>query len=161
VEPRLTLRQARELLGVAADADARVLRRAWARALQAARPDVTGDETLYRRVIAAHRLLTAGVGGDAFVLPPAPAGPPPRRDHRCELLVSSTLASAGGWRTVTVDGGGVFRVRVPAGTRDGVILRLPRCAPQGGDLLIALRVPGVAPSAADTLRRRFSAAWAA
>lgn len=160
MEPPLTLKEARALLGVGAEADARTLRRAWARALQAARPDLSGGgDARYRRVIAAHRLLSAVVGRDDFVLPLA-TRPPPRRDRRCEMVVSAAMAGVGGWRRLRI-AGTEYRVRVPAGVRDGAVLRLRGRSPDGGDVLIALTVPAVRSAAADSLRRRFSEAWAA
>ncbi len=161
MEPPLTLKEARDLLGVAVGADARTLRRAWARALQAARPDPSGGGAdRYRRVIAAHRLLSAGLGRDDFVLPPAPS-PPRRRDHRCEMIVSAVTAEAGGWRRLRL-AGREYRVRIPPGVRHGAVLRLRGRAPEGGDVLLRLTVPTVrAAAAADGLRRRFTEAWAA
>ncbi len=161
MEPQLTLKQARDLLQVGPDVDVRTLRRAWVRVLKAARPERHGgDERPYRVAIAAHRLLATAIGRDDFVLPPAPYAPPPPADLHCELIVSPQQALEGVWRVLRI-GGRAFRVRVPAGSRQGLVLRLARQAPGGADLLVRLRVPQPAPQHVETVHRRFSAAWAA
>lgn len=159
MDTRPTFAEARALLGVASGADARTLRRAWAAALRAARPDRGGDEALYRRIVAAYRLLQAAPADRV-------AFPPTIRNGAAtaavtELRISAAQAVAGGWRLVQVDDGPTYRVRIPPGAADGLSLRLRGRSPGGGDLLIVLRTPRAASRVADALRRRFSQAWAA
>lgn len=155
MDERLTFGEARRLLGVSGDADPRALRRAFAAAALSAR----GDEAGLRRLIAAWRLLArpAATAGSAWL--PAAL----RQDFRTELRVSLAEAAAGALRLVETPDGRVWRLRIPAGARDGVTLRLPGRSPSGGDVLIRLRVRAAGPSrrTAGDLIRRFSQAWAA
>ena len=76
------------------------------------------------------------------------------------MIVSTMQAASGVWRTLRVNGR-AWRLRVPAGVDNGQTLRLAGAAPGGSDLLVRLRVAHPEPEVVDSLRRRFSAAWAA
>ena len=153
VSERLTFAEARSLLAVEPGADARTLRRAFAVAASRA------DEGLMRQLIAAWRKLAPpdAAGGPAW-LPAASTQP-----FRTELKVRLADAMKGEERLISIPGSGAFRIRVPAGARDGVILRLAGKAPNGADVLIRVRVGAAERSrhAAGDMIRRFSRAWAA
>lgn len=153
VDERLTFAEARSVLGVEPDADSRALRRGLAAAAAAG----LGDEQALRRAIAAWRLLSAPRSAGFF----APAAV--RRDVRAEIRVGLAEAVSGETRLLSLPGGETFRVRIPAGARDGLTLRLRDVAPGGGDVLIRLRVRAAEPArrSAGDLIRRFSRAWAA
>lgn len=153
MDERLSFADARRVLGVEPDADARTLRRGLAAAAAAG----LGDEKALRRAIAAWRLLSAPRPATFFAPAPAP------RDFHSEIRVGLPEAVAGETRLLSLPGGETFRVRIPAGARDGLTLRLRGAAPGGGDVLLRLRVTAAQPArrSAGDLIRRFSRAWAA
>lgn len=150
---RLTFAEARTLLGVEPGADARVLRRAFATAAADA------DEALMRRLISAWRKLAPPDVADGPAWLPAAYAEP----YRTELRVRLADALKGEERLISIPGSGAFRIRVPAGARDGLVLRLAGKAPGGGDVMIRVRVGAAERSrhAASDMIRRFSRAWAA
>lgn len=152
---RLTFAEARALLAVEPGADSRTLRRAFAEAARLA----AGDEPVMRRLIAAWRKLAPPDAADGPAWLPAAFVEP----FRTELRVRLADALKGEDRLISIPGSGAFRIRVPAGARDGLVLRLAGKAPGGGDVLIRVRVGAAERSrhAASDMIRRFSRAWAA
>lgn len=118
----LTLSAARALLGVAADADERELRKAYREAAKRAHPDrPTGDAALFRDVLAAYRLLQeTPVVQHHF--PPAVATPASIAD-RVFLEIDILTAVAGGTEDMTIDGRHL-RLKLPAGLREGDKVRV-------------------------------------
>lgn len=152
---RLTFAEARALLSVEAGADARVLRKAFAAEARRA----VGDEITMRRLIAAWRKLAPPDNPDGPAWLPAAYAEP----FRTELRVRLADALKGEERLIAIPGSGAYRIRVPAGARDGLTLRLAGKAPGGGDVLIRVRVGAAERSqhAVSTMIGRFSRAWAA
>ena len=139
----MTAGQARELLGLAADADAAALGRAYRAAVKAAHPDLGGgDPERLRLVIEAHRLLKS-LRETRITFAPAPAA---ERSRAAAVSVAITIEEAirGARRRVTLPGGGSLQVRLPKGLRSGDVLRLKR--PEGGDVLVRIALhpkPGI------------------
>jgi curved DNA-binding protein len=140
---------ARRLLGVAPDADADVLRRAFNQAVKDAHPDRPGgDGERLRQVIEAYRRLEATrapAAGPIFEPDPAP-------DREVRLKITPTQAVAGGWTRLRLDDGRVLSVRLPEGLRAGdpvrisgqackiVIVNERRAAVSGDDLMLVVKV---------------------
>lgn len=128
--------EAYALLGLNGGADRDSLKAAFRAAVKAARPDRPGgDETRYRRVIAAWRLLRAD--------PPLPAStaladlPPPPP----VIIVTPLQALKGGTTTVWL-GDRSLKVRITRGVRTGDPLRLKGGADDGGDLKLPVLIRG-------------------
>jgi DnaJ-class molecular chaperone len=150
------------LLGVPVGADEAALRQAFLQAVKAARPDRGGDPERYRLVIAAYRRLRR----------PTSQG---ELDVRLELTVTAEQASAGGHKLVRLPTGRTVRVTLPAGLRDGRVLRLRHQgfnAPgRWGDAYLtvvvaqpsraAQRAAEILRPSASVLLRRFAGTWAA
>ena len=142
---------ARRLLGVAPDADADVLRRAFNQAVKDAHPDRPGgDGERLRQVIEAYRRLEAT---REPILQAAPASAPaPAPDREVRLKITPTQAVAGGWTRLRLDDGRVLSVRLPEGLRAGdpvrisgqackiVIVNERRAAVSGDDLMLVVQV---------------------
>jgi len=142
---------ARRLLGVAPDADADVVRRAFRLAVKAAHPDRPGgDGERLRQVIEAYRRLDA-----TREAPPAPE-PAPTPDRGVRLRITPAQAMIGGWTRLRLDDGRVLSVRLPEGLRAGERVRISgqtckiviviviandrRAAVSGDDLLLVAQV---------------------
>lgn len=118
----LTLSAARALLGVAADADERELRKAYREAAKRAHPDrPTGDAALFRDVLAAYRLLQEHPFQPA-TFPPVVAQAAPLVD-RAVLEIDIVTALAGGAEDLAIDGRRL-RLKLPAGLREGDKVRV-------------------------------------
>lgn len=118
----LTLSAARALLGVAAGADERELRKAYREAAKRAHPDrPTGDAALFRDVLAAYRLLQEQPVVQAH-FPPAVTSPSPIAD-RAILEIDIQTAFAGGAEDLAIDGR-QLRLKLPAGLREGDRVRV-------------------------------------
>ena len=139
----MTVGQARELLGLAPDADAAALGCAYRAAVKAVHPDLGGgDPERLRQVIEAHRLLKSlGAARVMFAPVPrkAPSGP-----RTLSARISLGEAMAGGRRRLTLPDGQALQVRLPKGLRGGDMLRLrPRA---GAEVLVRISLmaePGV------------------
>jgi curved DNA-binding protein len=135
----LSLSAARALLGVAAGADERELRKAYREAAKRAHPDrPTGDAALFRDVLAAYRLLQdTPVAQHNF--PPAVTNGIPITD-RVFLEIDIATAVAGGAEDLMIDGRHL-RLKLPPGLRDGDTVRVEgvpfevRLRPQDGALV--------------------------
>jgi curved DNA-binding protein len=135
----LTLSAARALLGVAADAGERELRKAYREAAKRAHPDrPTGDAALFRDVLAAYRLLQEHPYLPA-TFPPAVAQGAPVAD-RVVLEIDIAVAVSGGSEELAIDGRRL-RLKLPAGLREGDKVRVEgvtfevRHRPQDGVLV--------------------------
>jgi len=121
----LSLKAARELLGVSPLASAADLRRAFREAAKAAHPDRPGGaEDRFRQVVAAyHRLQPLPRPADRIVQPPAHrsqrGGPP----EPAVLVLSPLVALHGGAVVHTLFDGRRIRVKLPPGLRSGDTVR--------------------------------------
>lgn len=125
--------EALALLGLSGALDAATLKAAFRRAIKAARPDQGGDETLYRKIIAAWRLLQTHT-----------TAPVPATDLSPTLPVVplSPLQALKGGHTTFRLGDRVLKVRVTKGVRTGDLLRLRGAADDGGDLRLPVLIRG-------------------
>lgn len=147
--PPLTLKMAREVLGVGSDATPDEVRQAFREAARRAHPDSGGDTGAFRQVIEAYRRLKNPFE-DSFFQPPVRAGATPDPD----LEIPPSLALQGGDVDHRLPDGRLIRITLPAGLRsgdrvraggfelcvyiraeDGVLVR-------GDDLWMTVKVPG-------------------
>jgi curved DNA-binding protein len=148
----MTVREARELLGIHPGADADTVAQAYRAAVKAAHPDRDGgDAERLRQVIEANELLTAmSASRVTFTLAPRPPERP-RQPQRLGLQIGIDEAMFGGERAVELDDGRKLKVRLPAGLRSGDALRLA-AADDGCDLLLQISIaaePGLSVRGAD------------
>lgn len=134
----ISLKAARQVLGVGPFASAAQLRRAFRDAAKSAHPDRLGGEAeRFRAVVDAyHRLRTAG--RTARMVQPPVAPPPPEPGL---LSISPLIALQGGSVTHLLADGRRLRIEVPAGLRSGDTLRagattLPVMVRGEGDMLV-------------------------
>jgi curved DNA-binding protein len=119
-ETPISLKTARELLGVGPLASPGDVRRAFREAAKSAHPDRPGgDEHRFRQVVAAyHRLQPQPRAFDRIVQPPAPRPPQP-----AVLTLSPLVALRGGAVVHTLADGRRIRVKLPPGLRSGDTVR--------------------------------------
>jgi curved DNA-binding protein len=148
-DPPISLKAARELLGVGPLASQADLRRAFREAAKAAHPDRPGgDEHRFRQVVAAYqRLQPLPRPSDRFFQPPAPRAPEP-----AILAISPLVALRGGGVAHTLSDGRRIRVKLPPGLRAGDVVRaggaelpvvlqgMPQMLVRGDDLWITVVV---------------------
>lgn len=127
----ISLKAAREVLGVGPLADTGELRRAFREAAKRAHPDRPGGGAeRFREVVAAyHRLQGLHGGAERIIQPPAPAAPEPG-----VLSISPLMALRGGSIEHRFADGRRVRLRLPAGLRSGDTVRAG-----GAALSVALR----------------------
>ena len=153
----MTAGQARELLGLPPDADARALGCAYRAAVKAVHPDLGGgDPERLRQVIEAHRLLKALGSAPAMFAPARREGPAGPRTLSARISLGEAMAGAR--RRLTLPDGQALQVRLPKGLRGGDLLRLrpragaevlvritlnpePGVTVRGGDLWLEVRAP--------------------
>jgi curved DNA-binding protein len=117
----MTLRAAREILGVGPFYDAHALRTAFREAAKRAHPDREGgaDERFRQVVEAYHRLQAAhAVPADRIVQPPAPRPPQP-----AVLAIDPLTALSGGSAEHRMADGRLVRLTLPPGLRAGDAVR--------------------------------------
>jgi curved DNA-binding protein len=116
----MSLKAAREVLGVGPFFDAGELRRAFRDAAKQAHPDRNGGGAEhFRRVVEAyHRLQAAQADPDRVIQPPAPRAPQPT-----VLNIGPLVALRGGQVEHRLPDGRRIRVRLPAGLRSGDTVR--------------------------------------
>ena len=148
-DPPISLRAAREVLGVGPLAGAGELRRAFREAAKRAHPDRPGGGAeRFRHVVAAyHRLQGLQPASERIIQPPAARPPEPG-----VLTISPLVALRGGSAEHRLPDGRRIRVRLPAGLRSGdtvraggvelhVVLRgTPEMLVRGDDLWISVAV---------------------
>jgi|SRR5579859_285625 len=117
----ISLKTAREVLGLGPFFTPSDLRRAFREAAKGAHPDRAGGEgEAFRRVVAAyHRLQAVQVGAERICQPPVRQPPQPT-----VLKIDPFLALGGGWTEHQFSNGRRVRVRLPAGLRTGDTVRV-------------------------------------
>ena len=147
----MTAARARQILGLAQDANDDAVMRAFRSAVKAVHPDRPGgDPERLRLVIEAHRLLQSLAQTRMMFTPaPRPARPKPAPPLSLRLQISASEALFGGERRIALDPERLIDVQLPAGLRAGDTLRLPGAGrPQ--DVLLRI---GVAAGQGLTVRR--------
>jgi curved DNA-binding protein len=119
-QPPISLKAAREVLGVGPFFSAGELRRAFRDAAKQAHPDRAGGgaERFHRVVEAYHRLQVAQGASDRIIQPPAPRAPEPTI-----LNIDPLVALRGGTAEHRLADGRRIRVRLPPGLRSGDTVR--------------------------------------
>lgn len=122
----MSLKAAREALGVGPFFSAAELRRAFREAAKQAHPDRTGGGAeRFRQVVEAyHRLQAAQAGRDRIVQPPAPRPPRAAEPRPTQLRIDPLVALRGGAAEHLLPDGRRVRVRLPAGLRQGDTVRV-------------------------------------
>ena len=121
----ISLKAAREVLGVGPLASPADLRRAFREAAKAAHPDRPGgDERRFRQVVAAyHRLQPLPRASERIFQPPAPQPSATRKPEPAILAISPLVALRGGGVAHTLGDGRRIRVKLPPGLRAGDTVR--------------------------------------
>ncbi|MFZ5718959.1 MAG: DnaJ domain-containing protein [Pseudomonadota bacterium] len=130
--PEMSLKYAREVLGVSAAATPAEIRRAFRVAAKRAHPDAGGDEGAFRQIVEAYNRLQDPLG-DKFVQPPARRRATPDPD----LEIPPRVALEGGDVDYRLPDGRLIRITLPAGLRAG-----DRVAAAGAELTIYIRAEG-------------------
>lgn len=131
----VSIYEARALLGLTGPVDSSTLTATFRKAIKAARPDLPGgDETRFRRTIAAWRLLQ--IQGAKRLALPAPAT---RQAAPPVVAISPLQALEGGQTTVRVNGRSL-RVSLAPGLRTGDQLRLKGAGQDGQSLLLPVLI---------------------
>lgn len=131
----VSIYEARALLGLTGAVDGPVLTETFRKAIKAARPDLPGgDETRFRRTIAAWRLLQAQAAK------PLPLAAPPSRQTPLPVVgITPTQALQGGKTTVRVNGR-TLRVNLSPGLRTSDEIRLKGAGPEGRNLRLPVLI---------------------
>jgi curved DNA-binding protein len=129
-ETPISIKAARDLLGVGPRAGAADVRRAFHEAAKNAHPDRPGgDEHRFRQVLAAYHRLQPAARAERIIQPPAPAAPEP-----AILTLVPIVALRGGAVEHTLASGRRIRVKLPPGLREGDVVRAG-----GAELTVVLR----------------------
>lgn len=131
----VSIYEARALLGLTGAVDGSTLTETFRKAIKAARPDLPGgDETRFRRTIAAWRLLQAQAAKPVPLAAPSirPANPP-------VLAISPLQAVRGGKANVLVNGR-TLRVNLAPGLRTGDEIRLRGAGHDGQNLCLPVLI---------------------
>jgi curved DNA-binding protein len=112
--PDMSLKYAREVLGVSSEQTPGEVRMAFREAAKRAHPDSGGDEATFRQVVEAYRRLQDPFEDHLVQTPPRPR-PTPEPD----LEISPRLALGGGDVDHTLPDGQRIRITLPAGLRSG------------------------------------------
>ncbi|WP_296595641.1 DnaJ domain-containing protein [Phenylobacterium sp.] len=113
-QPELSLKMAREVLGVSSAATPAEVRKAFRAAAKRAHPDQGGDEGAFRQVMDAYQRLQDPLS-ERFVQTPARARPTPDPD----LEITPKLALEGGDIDHRMPDGQFIRITLPPGLRSG------------------------------------------
>jgi len=125
----MTLKHAREVLGVTSAATPAEVRQAFREAAKRAHPDAGGDEGAFRQVVQAFHRLQDPLD-DRFTATPVR----PRATPDPDLEISPTLALEGGEVDHRMPDGKRIRITLPAGLRSGDKVRV-----DGGELCVYIR----------------------
>ena len=125
----LTLKMAREVLGVSSAATPAEVRRAFREAAKRAHPDAGGDDRAFRQVVEAYERLQDPLD-ERLVQAPARRRPTPEP----ELEISPRVAMEGGEVDHRMPDGRLIRIDLPAGLRPGDKVRAG-----GGELCVYIR----------------------
>ena len=112
--PELSMKMAREVLGVSSAATPAEVREAFRKAAKRAHPDTGGDEGAFRQVLDAYQRLQDPLDS-RFVQPPVRARATPDPD----LEITPQLALEGGEVDHRMPDGQIIRITLPAGLRSG------------------------------------------
>jgi curved DNA-binding protein len=112
--PEISLKYAREVLGVSSEHTPGEVRLAFRAAAKRAHPDSGGDEAAFRQVVEAYRRLQHPLEDHLVQAPPRPR-PTPDPD----LEISPRLALEGGDIDHTLPDGARIRITLPPGLRSG------------------------------------------
>jgi curved DNA-binding protein len=148
-DPPISVKAAREVLGVGPFVGPGELRRAFRDAAKRAHPDrAGGGAERFRQVVEAyHRLQAALPSAERIIQPPAPIDPEP-----AVLRIDPLVALRGGSCTHQLADGRRIRVRLPAGLRQGdtvraggatlnvILVGTPEMLVRGDDLWISATV---------------------
>src|SRR5579872_5882376 len=115
--PKLTVAEARALLGIAAEAGLEEAGKAFRAAAKRAHPDRPGgDAAHFRDIVAAYRTLQSS--------PPLPAVIAPAPASGAYVEISPRVALEGGEAEAVLEDGRKVRARIPPGARAGERLRI-------------------------------------
>ncbi len=128
-QPELSLKIAREVLGVTSAATPAEVRKAFRAAAKRAHPDQGGDEGAFQQVMEAYRLLQDPLS-ERFVQAPARARPTPDP----ELEITPQVALEGGDIDHRLPDGQFIRITLPPGLRSG-----DKVAAAGVELCVYIR----------------------
>jgi len=128
-QPELSLKMAREVLGVSSAATPAEVRKAFREAAKRAHPDQGGDEGAFRQVMDAYQRLQDPLG-ERFVTTPTRARPTPDPD----LEITPKLALEGGDVDHRMPDGEIIRISLPPGLRSGDKVRAA-----GAELCVYIR----------------------
>lgn len=148
-DPPISVKAAREVLGVGPFVGPGELRRAFRDAAKRAHPDrAGGGAERFRQVVEAyHRLQAALPSAERIIQPPAPIDPEP-----AVLRIDPLVALRGGSCTHQLADGRRIRVRLPAGLRQGdtvraggatlnvILVGTPEMLVRGDDLWVSVSV---------------------
>ena len=127
--PELSLKYAREVLGVSSASTPAEVRKAFREAAKRAHPDSGGDELAFRQVMEAYRRLQDPLGERLVHAPVRPrAAPDP------DLEISPQMALEGGDVDHRLPDGQVIRISLPPGLRSG-----DRVRAAGAELCVYIR----------------------
>lgn len=112
--PEMSLKYAREVLGVSAVATPAEIRQAFRAAAKRAHPDAGGDEGAFRQVVEAYRRLQDPLS-ERFVQPPVRR----RAAANPDLEISPRVALEGGEVDHRLPDGRLIRITLPPGLRSG------------------------------------------
>ena len=111
--PDMSLKMAREVLGVSSIATPLEVRRAFSRAAKRAHPDRGGEEAIFHQVVSAYQRLRDPLDGATSSRPSRDAGGEP------DLEITPFLALSGGEVDHRLPDGRTIRLNLPAGLRSG------------------------------------------
>ncbi|ODT87343.1 DnaJ domain-containing protein [Phenylobacterium sp. SCN 70-31] len=110
----MSLKDAREVLGVSSASTPAEIRQAYREAAKRAHPDAGGDERAFRQIVEAYRRLQDPLGDRMIQAPRRPRATPTP-----DLEISPLIALEGGEVDHRLPDGRMIRITLPAGLRSG------------------------------------------